>query len=95
MSRDERLDERAGPVDLQAYLLAREPSPEEAAVIADELAMLLERLRQPVRQMTEMCLQGYSVGEIAAATRRHPITVRRNLKGVKQYLRQRCTTQGP
>ncbi len=90
VNRQEYLDDLSSSLDVQAQLLTREPSPDEAAVIADEVALLLERLRQPVRHMVELCLQGESVEEIAKATQRHVVTVRRNLKGVTQYLRRRC-----
>lgn len=90
VTREEQGERSGGAPDLQTILFTRDPSPEQAAMVADEVAMLLGRLRHPVRHMVELCLQGHSVSEIADATQRHPITVRRNLKGVQQYLRRRC-----
>jgi RNA polymerase sigma factor (sigma-70 family) len=73
-------------------LFAREPSPEEAAALEDELEQLLGRMKPVARLMVELCLQGYQVDEIAAATKKHPGTVRRNLQQVKEYLRNRCAS---
>jgi RNA polymerase sigma-70 factor (ECF subfamily) len=73
-----------------SHLLAREPSPAEAAALADELQHILRVLSPALREIVAMCLQGYRVHEIAKATGRHVATVRRNLKRVKQYLKQRC-----
>jgi RNA polymerase sigma-70 factor (ECF subfamily) len=90
MAREQSLGEAGPQSPLYAQLLAREPSPDEAAALADELAQLMVRLKPLQQQMVEMVLQGYLVAEIAAATGRHEGTVRRNLNQVRRYLRRRC-----
>ncbi len=47
-------------------LLAREPSPEEAVALLDEMETLLGALKPDDRQIVEMRLQGYTSIEIAA-----------------------------
>jgi RNA polymerase sigma factor (sigma-70 family) len=73
-------------------LFAREPSPEEAAALADELDHLMGQIKPSAKAIVELCLQGYQVHEIAAATGKHEGTVRRNLQQVKDYLRRRCAS---
>jgi RNA polymerase sigma factor (sigma-70 family) len=73
-------------------LFAREPSPDEAATLTDELEWLLGQIKPSARSMVELCLQGYQVSEIAAATGKHAGTVRRNLQQVKEYLKKRCAS---
>jgi len=46
--------------------LARDPTPEEAAIFMDELEHYLQRLRPEDRQIIEMRLEGYESLEIAA-----------------------------
>jgi RNA polymerase sigma factor (sigma-70 family) len=86
----ERSLDETGGLTWQAPLLAREPSPEEAASLTDELEQLLVRLTAQERKVVEMRLQGHDVSEIAAALDRHEGTVRRSLNRVKRYLKSRC-----
>jgi RNA polymerase sigma-70 factor (ECF subfamily) len=76
---------------LHAQRIAKEPSPAEAVALTDELEQMMRMLEPPRRRMVEMRLQGYSLEEIAADTKRNERTVRRALKQVEQYLRHRCT----
>jgi RNA polymerase sigma factor (sigma-70 family) len=73
-------------------LFAREPSPEEAAALADEQDHLLRQIKPSARAIVELCLDGYQINEIAAATGKHEGTVRRNLQQVKEYLKKRCAS---
>jgi RNA polymerase sigma factor (sigma-70 family) len=73
-------------------LFAREPSPDEAATLTDELERLMGQIKPSARSILELCLQGYQVHEIAAATGKHEGTVRRNLQQVKEYLKKRCAS---
>jgi RNA polymerase sigma factor (sigma-70 family) len=75
-------------------LLARDPAPEEAAALTDELERLLRQIKPSARSIVELCLHGYQVQEIAATTGKHEGTVRRNLKQVKEYLKKRCASWG-
>ncbi|MEK6236675.1 MAG: ECF-type sigma factor [Planctomycetales bacterium] len=59
--------------------LAREPSPHEAAVLAEEFERLTAGLSELERRILEMRLRGHSVDEIAADAKRTERTVRRVL----------------
>lgn len=65
---------------------AREPSPAEAAVLAETLETLFLDLRPVQRQMVELRLQGHTITEIAGVTGRSLATVERLLRQVKERL---------
>jgi DNA-directed RNA polymerase specialized sigma24 family protein len=73
---------------LGGRFFAREPSPPQAAALADTLRQVLAALRPLERCMVELRLEGNRLEEIAAQTRRSERTVRRVLEGVKGRLRQ-------
>lgn len=75
---------------LQADAVAREPQPEEALAVVDELGLLLGDLKPLHRRMVELRLQGYGIEEIAAATERSQRLVYRVLEQLKGRLRERC-----
>jgi RNA polymerase sigma factor (sigma-70 family) len=75
--------------------LAHDPTPEEAAVLADEVQWLLRPLDGVQRQMVELRLQGFSLEEIAAQVHRSQRTVRRVMEQVKERLTQRTAGQLP
>src|SRR5262249_10784034 len=52
-----------GSLAFKAETLAREPSPVEAAALADELELLMRGLDLPRRRMLELRLQGYTLEE--------------------------------
>lgn len=79
-----------GCYGLQAAQLSHEPSPAEAAALADELDQVLSGLEPHQRHTVEMRLRGHNLEEIAAATGRCERTVRRTLELVKERLEQRC-----
>jgi RNA polymerase sigma-70 factor, ECF subfamily len=81
---------RDGPLGLHADLLAREPTPEEAAVVADTLEQVFRGLEPLQRRMVELRLQGCGLDEIADDVGRSERTVRRLLELVKERLRQEC-----
>lgn len=66
--------------------LAREPSPLEAAALADEVEALLRRLEPHHRPVLELRLQGCNHEDIAAQTNCSERTVRRVLEQVKRLL---------
>jgi RNA polymerase sigma factor (sigma-70 family) len=79
----EQADGNAGvPLDV----LAREPTPEEAAILVDVLEHLLQGLDPVQRRMIELRLQGFGLEEIAAQTQRCRQTVRRILDRVLRQL---------
>jgi RNA polymerase sigma factor (sigma-70 family) len=72
------------PIDV----LAQQPSPIEAAALADEVEQLMRGLEPRNRRILEMRLQGYNLEEIAAATECGLRTVCRVLEQVKGQLKQ-------
>jgi RNA polymerase sigma-70 factor (ECF subfamily) len=74
---------------LPAVALAREPSPDAALSLVDEVEQLMRSLNPLERRMVELRLQGENLREIAAATARSVPTVRRLLDRVKEQLRRR------
>jgi RNA polymerase sigma-70 factor (ECF subfamily) len=75
---------------LEAELMTHQPTPAEAAALADELKLALAGLDAEQRRMVELRLQGYKLEEIARASGHHERTVRRVLQRVREHLRQRC-----
>jgi RNA polymerase sigma factor (sigma-70 family) len=71
---------------LQPQLFAREPTPEEAAALTDEVEQLMRKLEPLERQMLELRLQGCNLEEIACATQLSERTVCRVLDRVKLLL---------
>jgi RNA polymerase sigma-70 factor (ECF subfamily) len=74
---------------LNAEVVARDPSPEQAAAVIDELEQVLRPLVPLHRRMAELRLQGHSVEEIAADVGRSERMVRLVLEQVRESLRQR------
>jgi RNA polymerase sigma-70 factor (ECF subfamily) len=79
---------------IQAEVLARDPSPEEATTLVDLLEELLRPFEGPQRRMIELRLQGYPLDEIAADTGHCRHTVMRVLKRVREHLEQGGGTEG-
>jgi RNA polymerase sigma-70 factor (ECF subfamily) len=80
----------AGGVPLEC--LAREPSPVEAATLADLLESLLGALEAGDRAIIALRLQGYTPGEIALQLGRPERTVFRVISRVKGRLQRLCTS---
>jgi RNA polymerase sigma factor (sigma-70 family) len=80
-----RLDE------MECAALSREPTPEEAAALIDELRGVLAPLGAAQRRVVEMRLQGHEVEVIAAEVRRSARTVRRTLAALGEELERRLT----
>jgi RNA polymerase sigma-70 factor (ECF subfamily) len=74
---------------LPMHVLASEPPPEAAAILADEVEYLMRHLAPLERHMLELRLQGWTFEEIAKKTRRSERTVRRFLSRIKESLEQR------
>jgi RNA polymerase sigma factor (sigma-70 family) len=66
--------------------LADEPSPSAAVVLADELEHVMRGLEPRCRRILELRLQGHTLDEIAADTKRSQRTVRRTLEEIKLEL---------
>lgn len=69
--------------------LAREPMPDEAAALVEELELMMRPLRPQARQVLELKLQGAGVEEIALQIGRTERTVRRVLEQVRDVLASR------
>jgi RNA polymerase sigma factor (sigma-70 family) len=83
------------PLPLRAELdedlvwMAHDPTPEEAAILADEVQSLLRPLAPEQRRIVELRLQGYTLEEIAVEVRRSQRTVRRTMELVRERLQER------
>jgi RNA polymerase sigma factor (sigma-70 family) len=64
----------------------REPTPEEAVALADELELAFSRLNAFGRRVLELRLQGAQLSEIAENTGRSERTVRRTLAAIRELL---------
>ena len=73
-----------GPAWLEA--IGREPTPDQAVVLAETIEGLLSRLDADERTMVEMSLQGFSTQEISEQTGRAERSVRRLRERVRKYL---------
>jgi RNA polymerase sigma-70 factor (ECF subfamily) len=82
--------EEGSLVLLRGEVPAREPTPAEAAALADTVQQLLTGLQPLERRMVELRLQEYSLDEIAAEVCRSERTVRRLLERVKERLLREC-----
>jgi RNA polymerase sigma factor (sigma-70 family) len=66
-----------------------EPTPEDAAALADELEWVLSQLDRFGRRVLELRLQGLPLSEIAADTGRAERSVRRSLARIRDLLAER------
>lgn len=70
-------------------LIAREPTPDEAAALDGELEHLLAKLKAPEPEIVQLRLQGYSTEEIAGRLGTTRQNVRRKLDRIGGLLQQR------
>jgi RNA polymerase sigma factor (sigma-70 family) len=70
-------------------LIAREPTPEEAAALDDELETLLAKLKPPEPEIVRLRLQGYSTSDIADKLGLARQTIRRKIDRIGTILAQR------
>ena len=81
--RQHRPEEVPGDQDV-THLLSREPTPEEAAEVADECRRLLDLLREPdLRQIALWKVEGYTNEEIAARLDCVQRTVERKVRRIR------------
>ncbi len=90
MGRERHFQDGRGRFGFQDRAVARQPTPEQAAALADTLEEVCRDLEPLERRMVELRLQGLGLDEIAAEVRRSERTVRRVLELVKGRLRQQC-----
>ena len=75
--------------------MAEEPSPEFAAMVADNCDALLNRLEdERLVQIAQLKMQGYTNDEIAKRINRSRPTVERRLKLIREIWRQEGVCQG-
>jgi RNA polymerase sigma factor (sigma-70 family) len=74
---------------LEDRMRSQEPSPAEAAALADELGQVMRQLDALQRRVLELRLQGYNLDEIADETQCSQRTVCRTLDLVKGLLQRR------
>lgn len=70
-------------------LCSREPSPEEAAMLADEVKRLLQELPERHRRVAVLFLQGYSAAEISSETHYSPERVRQITRDIRRQQERR------
>jgi RNA polymerase sigma-70 factor (ECF subfamily) len=90
VDREQRFGSEDSLLRLQADVVHREPSPIEAAVLAEQLEQLMRRLDLLYRRVVELRLQGCTLEGIAVAVQRSERTVCRILEEVKQHLECGC-----
>ncbi len=73
--------------------VANEPTPDQAAILADTLQVLLSELSEQDRKVATMCLQGYPVPEISTQIGRSERTVQRILERLEADLALRCNVR--
>jgi RNA polymerase sigma factor (sigma-70 family) len=86
VSREISLGVTTGSTGVPLEVLAREPSPEEAVAVIDELEQVMRGLTPLHRRMVELRLQGYQLKEIAAQTDRSERLIRYVLSQVRDRL---------
>lgn len=85
-SRDLAAEQPLTAADLEQLSAQRDPSPEEALAIADELQKCMAALDSYSRRVLELRLQDESLAAIAAETGRSERTVRRALAAIETQL---------
>jgi RNA polymerase sigma-70 factor (ECF subfamily) len=73
--------------------MTRQPSPEDLAVAAEQLQLLMTRLAPEQREALKLRLQDYTLEEIAERTGRTERTIRRWLAGAKQLMEERLAAE--
>ena len=86
VSRETSLGATTGTNGVPLEVLAREPSPEEAVAVIDELEQVMRGLSPLHRRMVELRLQGYQLKEIGAQTDRSERLIRYVLSQVRDRL---------
>jgi RNA polymerase sigma factor (sigma-70 family) len=84
-----QIDREQAGID-EAELCAADPSPEAAAILADELQLLFATLPAVHQQMVQLYLQGWKPEEIAKETGYTATRVRQVLRGVRARAQQRA-----
>lgn len=86
----DREQHQSAPDAIAAQICSREPTPDSAAAVADELEAVLKQLPQRGREALELRLQGYTQEEIAVRLDCTERTVRRWLAHARRILAGRA-----
>jgi RNA polymerase sigma-70 factor (ECF subfamily) len=70
-------------------VLEKEPTPEEAVIMIEQVTAFMEGLKERDRRILELRLQGASIEDIAAAHKLSEASVRRVLRGAREQLERR------
>lgn len=92
--RDVRREQALDPDHGLLQALAKEPGPAEALSLLDELEQVMSPLKPLPRRILELRLQGWTIAEIAAETRRSERRVHYVIEEVKQQLEERHSRNG-
>jgi RNA polymerase sigma factor (sigma-70 family) len=76
-------------VDEEDLWMTSDPTPQEAAMLAEEVQQLLRPLSPARRRLVELRLQGFTLDEIAAEIGCSERTIRRALEQIKQQYHDR------
>jgi RNA polymerase sigma-70 factor (ECF subfamily) len=92
--RDVRREAGAGDSIWSSEVAGREPTPVEAAALAEQLAELMAELTEREREMLALRLEGYTTAEIAEQVGRTERTVQRLLRGIGERWQRLCVGDG-
>lgn len=70
-------------------MIVRQPSPDDAAAVVEELKQVMQTLDELPRQILELALQNHTIEEIGDQVHRSPRTIRRSLQQVRDELEKR------
>jgi RNA polymerase sigma-70 factor, ECF subfamily len=88
VEREVVLPPAADPLAPEFEALARDPTPSEAARLAETVELVMRELTDREQNMLALSLQGYDVAEISTRVARTERTVQRVLKRVRERLEQ-------
>jgi RNA polymerase sigma factor (sigma-70 family) len=86
VGREVPLEPTPDEVAAVGQLFAHEPTPLEAAALAETVERLMRELDERERQILELALQGYTPQEISPRVGRCERTVQRLLERVRKHL---------
>ena len=85
---EESMDETESGYRVSPLAVADEPTPEDAALVVEELQNVMRRLDPMQRQILELALQNCDTEEISKRVHRSPRTIRRTLQQIRGELEQ-------
>lgn len=86
MDQEEVVAQQSAQVPLADLARTEEPDPHDAAMLIEEVEVLLSGLKEQDRSLVELRLQGYTTSEISKETGRPERSIRRILERLKEKL---------